>query len=161
MKRTLSMATWLRHGLLTAVFAAIVLLPTGAQSQSSPSAAIDLSPSGSVTAGTAISVTMRFSDLTFGSAANLTFRADVVGADRCEDNANGYGLGVDRYMKKVDENPELRTGTVLAACPPGDYTIEARISTSDNTELASARAHFTIVAPTSEPTAEPTAGADG
>ena len=95
-------------------------------------------PSASVTAGTAISVTMRFSDLTFGSDTNLTFRADVVGADRCEDNANGYGLGVDRYMKKVDENPEVRTGTVLAACPPGDYTIEARISTSDDTELASA-----------------------
>ena len=73
MKRTLSMATWLRHGLLTAVFASLVLIPTGAQSQSSPAAAIDLSPSGSVTAGTAINVTMRFSDLTFGSDTNLTF----------------------------------------------------------------------------------------
>ena len=157
MKRTLSIVTLLRHGLLTAAVAAIVLIPTGAQSQSSPSAAIDLSPSGSVTVGTAISVTMRFSDLTLDSAANLTFRADVVGADRCEDNANGYGLGVDRYMKKVDENPEVRSGTIAAACPPGDYTIEARITTSDDTELASARANFTIVAPTSEPPAEPTA----
>ena len=105
MKRTLSMATWLRHGLLTAVFASLVLIPTGAQSQSSPAAAIDLSPSGSVTAGTAISVTMRFSDLTLDSSANLTFRADVVGADRCEDNANGYGLGVDRYMKEGGREP--------------------------------------------------------
>ena len=50
----------------------------------------------------------------------------------------------------------MRSGTIAAACPPGDYTIEARITMSDDTELASARANFTIVAPTSEPTAEPT-----
>ena len=71
--------------------------------------------------------------------------------------ARGGGVGVDRYMYKVDEDPEVRTGTIAAACPPGGYTIEARISAPDNTELASARANFTIVAPAAEPASAATA----
>ena len=50
---------------------------------------------------------------------DYVFRADVVGADECEDRAGGYGLGVDRYMHKVDEDPEVRTGSVSADCPAG------------------------------------------
>ena len=131
--------------------------PIADSPEESPSVTIEFGPSASVPVGTAIEVTMRFHDLTFFAQDNetrLIFRADVVGADQCKDNADG--LGVERYMWKVDENPEVRTGTVLASCPAGNYTIEASVSTSDNTELASASASFTIAAPASQPTATPT-----
>ena len=63
-------------------------------------------------------------------------------ADACE----GDGLGVDRYMYQVDEDPETRTGTISADCPAGDYALEASISSSDGVELASARASFSVAA---------------
>ena len=131
--------------------------PIADSPEESPSVTIEFGPSASVPVGTAIEVTMRFHDLTFFAQDNetrLIFRADVVGADQCEDNADG--LGVERYMWKVDENPEVRTGMVLASCPAGDYTIAASVTTSDNTELASASASFTIAAPASQQTATPT-----
>ena len=78
----------------------------------------------------------------------LVFRADMAGADACE----GHGIGADRNMSKVDEDPETRTGTISGACPSGDYTLEVSLS-DDGVELASASAAFTIVAP--EPTDEP------
>ena len=81
--------------------------------------AIELS-SDSVEEGTEISVTMSFANLTPDSEANLVFRADVEGADACE----GHGIGVDRNMSKVDEDPETRTGTISDACPAGDYTLD-------------------------------------
>ena len=74
------------------------------------------------------------------STTDYIFRADVVDADECE----GSGLGVNRYMYKVDEDPEERTGTISASCPPGDYTFRASISSPDNTELASISTTFTV-----------------
>lgn len=109
--------------------------------------AIELS-SDSVEEGTEISVTMSFANLTPDSEANLVFRADVEGADACE----GHGIGVDRNMSKVDEDPETRTGTISDACPAGDYTLEVSLR-YDGVELASASAAFTVVAP--EPIDEP------
>ena len=50
--------------------------------------AIDLSPSASVTEGTAITVTMSFSNLAEDADRATTdylFRADVLDADACED----------------------------------------------------------------------------
>ena len=146
---------------LLAVLGAFVLvvlsgaLPYAAHAQSSPSAALSLS-SASVEGGTAITVTMKFSGLETDadtSTKDYIFRADVKDAengdaDRCENQANGYGLGVDRYMWKVDEDPEVRTGTVSADCPAGDYTVEASVSSSEGANLASASASFTITSPT-------------
>ena len=107
--------------------------------------ALSLSPYGPVEEGTAITATMSFGNLESNadtSDVDYIFRADVVDADGCE----GSGLGVDRYMYKVDEDPEDRTGTISASCPPGDYTFRASISSPDNTELASIRTTFIVEA---------------
>ena len=128
--------------------------PTAAPAPA-PVVAIDLSPSGSVEQGTATTVTMSFGGLESDADTSDTdyiFRADVVDADGCE----GDGLGVDRYMWQVDEDPEVRTGSVSADCPAGNYTVQASISSPDSVELASARASFTVPSPTPEPTPEPT-----
>ena len=120
-----------------------------------PTATIDLSPSGSVVEGTAITVTTSFANLEFDSDTSDTdyiFRADVVDADECE----GEGIGVERYMWQVDEDPEVRTGAISAACPVGEYTVAVSISSPDNVELASASASFSVVEP--EPTDEPAPG---
>ena len=126
-----------------------------AHAQSSPSVAVSLSDA-SVEQGTAITATMSFRGLAFDSdtsTTDYTFRADVTGASECE----GNGLGRTRYMYRVDDDPEVRTGTVSASCPAGDYTIRATISTPQSVALASATASFTVAAPAQEPTASPTA----
>ena len=97
--------------------------------------AIELSPSGPVEEGTEVTVTMSFGGLerdSDPSDVDYNFRADVKdsangNADGCEDQKGGYGLGVERYMKQVDEDPEVRTGTVSASCAPGDYTVKVSI----------------------------------
>lgn len=50
----------------------------------------------------------------------------------------------------MEENPELRTGTISADCPTSHYTIEASISSPANIELASVSAGFFIVEQPSE-----------
>ena len=107
---------------------------------------VELSPSGSVAEGTEITLTMSFANLESDSdtsTTDYTFRADVVNADACE----GGGMGNDRYMYKVDEDPEVRTGSISTSCAPGDYTVEVSISSPGNAELASATADFTVNAP--------------
>ena len=105
--------------------------------------------------GGAIAATMSFGNLTEDSDRSTTdyiFRADVVDANDADaDACEGYGLGVDRYMYQVDEDPEVRTGRISARCLAGDYTIIAIIASAANVELASATARFTITAPTNEP----------
>ena len=62
---------------------------------------------------------MSFRGLAFDSDTSTTdyaFRADVTGANACE----GGGLGRTRYFYKVDDDPEVRSGTVSASCPAGD-----------------------------------------
>ena len=54
-------------------------------------------------------------------------------------------MGVERYINKVDEDPETRTGSTAAGCPPGVYTLRASVSSADNAELASASAGFFIL----------------
>ena len=66
-----------------------------ASGPASPSAAINLAPSGAVPQGTPITATMTFGGLAFDadtSDVDYIFRADVVDADACE----GNGLGVNR-----------------------------------------------------------------
>ncbi len=130
---------------------------------SAPSVALVLSSVRSAP-GAEIGVTMSFAGLELDSDAgtvDYVFRADVLGADVCEDRAGGYGLGVDRYMHKVDEDPEVRTGTVGADCPVGDYTLEATLASADGVQiLASVREQFFVVsqAPLTVSVASDTAG---
>ena len=89
------------------------------------------------------------------------FRADVKDsdnedADGCEDRKNGYGLGVERYMSKVDQDPEVRRGATSAGCPAGDYTVRAMIASPDNVELAWASASFSVVEPEPPPSTDAT-----
>ena len=119
---------------------------TESSATSHPTANIELSPSRSVTEGTDIALTMSFANLESDADTSDTdyiFRADVVNADGCE----GGGMGKDRYMYKVDEDPEVRTGSISASCAPGDYTVEVSISSPGNVELASTTADFTVTAP--------------
>ena len=145
---------------LLAAFAVYFTPPTFlslAHAEASPSVAIDLSPSGPVTEGTAIAVTMSFSNLAEDSDRATTdylFRADVLDADGCEDQAGGYGLGVDRKINLVDEDPEVRRGTISADCPAGDYTVRASISDAGGGELASATAIFSVAAPEPPPSSD-------
>ena len=64
-------------------------------------------------------------------------------AGACE----GNGLGVNREMNTVDEDPKVRDGTISAACPPSDYTIWVSISSPDDVELASASESFSVAVP--------------
>ncbi len=156
MKRQLSFVVLAALGAFALVVLSGVPLPyaTQAQAQSSPSVAVSLS-SDTVEEGATIAVTMSFSGLESDAdtdTKDYVFRADVVGADECEDQAGGYGLGVDRYIHQVDEDPETRTGTISADCPAGDYIVEAVLNAPDETRLESARASFTVAAPAPEPT---------
>ncbi len=157
MKRKLSLAVLASLGAFVLVALSGVSLPRPAHAQASPSVAVSLS-SASVEEGTAITVTMSFSGLESDSdtaTTDFVFRADVVDADGCEDRAGGYGLGVDRYMHEVDQDTEVRTGSVSADCPAGDYTVEVSVSSPDGAELASVRASFAVRAPAAEPTPMP------
>ena len=131
---------------------------TVTRAASGPAVTVTLSPSDSVEPGTEITVTMSFDGLEADSdtsTIDYIFRTDVKNsdngdADACEDRANGYGLGVDRYMHKVDEDSEIRTGMISADCPVGDYTVRATISSADSVELASANVNFTVSVPGEE-----------
>ncbi len=150
-----------RHRHPVAVLALLGLLVStvlsgAANAQGPPAVAVGISlSSDSVTPGTEITVTMSFSNLEADynpSTSDYIFRADVKDsgggdADACEDQARGHGLGVDRFMRRVDEDPETRAGTVSADCPAGTYTIKAVIASAANVELASASAGFTIAEP--------------
>ena len=110
---------------------------------------VTLSPSATVEEGAKIAVSMSFGNLESDSdptTVDYVFRADVKDAgdgDACE----GDGLGVDRNINRVDQDPETRAGTVSGPCPAGDYAVVVTISSPDNTEPASARAPFTVAEP--------------
>ena len=110
---------------------------------------LDLILEAGVAENTEIAVTMTFTNLTFDSdrsTADYIFRADMVDADACE----GSGMGKGRYMYQVDEDPEVRTGTISASCAPGDYTVKVSMSSPGNVELASATADFAVTAPSQQ-----------
>ena len=102
--------------------------PNQAHAQSSANVDISLSDT-SVDQGTAITATMSFSGLEDDADTSTTdyiFRADVLDSDNGDaDGCEGGGMGVDRNINQVDENPETRTGTIwrrLSAV--GDYTVQ-------------------------------------
>ena len=157
MKHKLSLVTLAVLGALMLVVLSGVPSHNAAHAQNSPSVAVELS-STSVTEGTSIAVTMSFGSLESDddrSTTDYTFRADVAGADACEEQAGGYGLGVDRKINLVDEDPEVRRGGISADCPAGDYTVRASISDANGGKLASASASFSVAAPEPEPTPDP------
>ena len=102
--------------------------------------------------GTAIVATMSFHGLKRDfdpDDVEYVFRADVLNpdgadADSCEDQANGYGLGVARYLRLVYQDPEVRRGTISTDCPAGDYTLRATLGFPNGVELASSSAEFTV-----------------
>ena len=106
----------------------------------SPTASIALSPSDAVGEGAEITVTMSFGGLASDadtSTTDYTFRADVLDSDNEDaDDCEGNGLGADRNINKVDEDPEVRTGTVSADCPAGDYNLKVSITTPEDLGLA-------------------------
>ena len=122
-------------------------------------AAIQLSSSGPAPAGTEIILTMTFSNLETDADASdvdYIFRADVLDSDGEDaDGCEGGGMGRDRNINKVDEEPETRGATVLSSCPSGDYTAQASLSSAAGVELASASAEFSIVEPALGPPEDP------
>ena len=142
------------------VFMTITPPPMRVQLDMAPSVPKNTKPTGTRTAtgtvtvepGTPITVTMSFHGLEQDSNQNdidYIFRADVLDsnsadADACEDQAGGYGLGVDRYMRQVDEDPEVRRGAISADCPAGSYTLRASLLSPDSVELATSSAAFTV-----------------
>ena len=122
-----------------------------------PTISIALAPSDAMIEGEGdeIAVTLSLGNLTFDddrSTTDYVFRADVKDsedgdADECENQAGGYGLGVDRNINLVDEDPEVRRGSISADCPAGAYTLRARISNADNEELTSVTAAFYVLPP--------------
>ena len=129
-----------------------------------PSVSVELSPSDFVEEGNEITATMSFGGLASDSdtsTIDYVVRADVLDSDNeAADDCEGKGLGADRNINQVDDDPETRTGTISAECPAGAYTLRVSISSADDTELASASAGFFILrAP--EPIEPPTLTALG
>ena len=126
-------------------------LHQAAHAQSSPSVALGLSPSDSVEEGTEIAVTMSFGGLSDDddrATTDYVFRADVLDADDGDaDACEGGGLGRDRYMYQVDEDPETRAATISVDCPVGKYNLRVSIFDAGRVELASARAPFSVNEP--------------
>ena len=116
-----------------------------------PEPTVGVSLAAPVAEGTAIAVTMSFGDLASDadtSTIDYIFRADVLDSeDGAADDCEGNGLGVDRNINRVDEDPEVRAGTISADCPAGDYTVRASLSSAEGEELASASADFSVAAP--------------
>ena len=60
-------------------------------------------------------------------------------------------MGADRSISRVDEDPEIRGGTISADCKAGDYTLQVTLTSAARVALASASAGFTVSEPESEP----------
>ncbi len=139
-------------GINTALGQPLVLdVPGNPQDQQGDVATVQLTVPASVPLNTEAAVTMTFAGLTIGQDANLVFRTDVLDANGAVDVCEGGGIGFDRYMFKVDEDPEIRGGAISAACPPGDYTLEVSVASADNDQLASDSANFSVTDPGSPP----------
>ena len=82
-----------------------------------PSVTVELSPSDFVEEGAEITAVMSFGDLASDSdtsTIDYVVRADVLDSeDGAADDCEGNGLGADRNINKVDEDPETRTGDRL------------------------------------------------
>ena len=88
-----------------------------------PSVSVEFSPSDFVEEGNEITATMSFGGLASDSdtsTIDYVVRADVLDSDNeAADDCEGKGLGADRNINQVDDDPETRTGTISAECPAG------------------------------------------
>ena len=117
--------------------------PTPAPTSEPPPAPpieVDLSPASPVVPGNEITVTMSFNGLepdADTATIDYTFRADVLDSDKeAADECEGNGLGADRNINKVDEDPEVRSGTISADCSAGSYDLKVSIITPEKLGLA-------------------------
>ena len=124
----------------------VTLAQANEQASAEPTVDIDLTPSHVVWQGTEITVNLTFRNLTQDldtSDVDYRFRADVVADDSCEGGFK-YPLGMEHSISLVDEEPEVRWGTVSPLCPGGHYTVTAVLYDAHGNELATADATFVI-----------------
>ena len=99
---------------------------------------IEFTPSDLAPEGTEVT-TMTSGKSPFGPS-DTYFVARVPEAEGCQ----GDGLDRRRFLDKVDQDPETRTGTIADICPVGQRQLEVTLFSGDGSVLASASAGFTI-----------------
>ena len=90
---------------------------------------VTLSETSPINEGTEVTATMSFAGIPQENETSYRFRMVMLdsqgdGAASCE----GAGMGILRYMNRVDEDPETRTAQVSASCPSGQYTVRATLT---------------------------------
>ena len=120
-----------------------------------PSVTIEM-PSGPHYRGTSIDATIKFHELIQG--ASYTYEAYVMNDNpNFADNCEGTGLGRNEIssLGSVDENPEVRTGTITSSCPKENYDLTVKLFNAENQLKATKSVVFTI---TTNPAAIPSVG---
>ena len=117
-----------------------------------PSVTIEM-PAGPYYRGTSIDATIKFHELIQG--ASYTYEAYVMNDNpNYADNCEGTGLARNEIFSlgSVDENPEVRTGTITSSCPKENYYVTVRLFNAENRIKATNSKVFTI---TTNPAAIP------
>ena len=117
-----------------------------------PSVTIEM-PAGPHYRGTSIDATIKFHELIQG--AGYTYEAYVMNDNpNYADNCEGTGLARNEIFSlgSVDENPEVRTGTITSSCPKENYYVTVRLFNAENRIKATNSKVFTI---TTNPAAIP------
>ena len=117
-----------------------------------PSIAIEM-PSDPYYRGTSIDATIKFHELIQG--ASYTYEAYVMNDNpNYADNCEGTGLARNETFSlgSVDENPEVRTGTITSSCPKENYYLTVRLFNAENRIKATKSEVFNI---TTNPAAIP------
>ena len=120
-----------------------------------PSVTIEM-PSGPHYRGSTIDATIKFHELIQG--AGYTYQAYVMNDNpNFADNCEGTGLGRNEIssLGSVDENPEVRTGTITSSCPKENYDLTVKLFNAENQLKATKSVVFTI---TTNPAAIPSVG---
>ena len=117
-----------------------------------PSVTIEM-PSGPYYRGSSIDAIIKFHELIQG--ASYTYEAYVMNDNpNYADNCEGTGLARNETFSlgSVDENPEVRTGTITSSCPKENYYLTVRLFNAENRIKATNSKVFTI---TTNPAAIP------
>ena len=117
-----------------------------------PSVTIEM-PSGPHYRGSTIDATIKFHELIQG--ASYTYEAYVMNDNpNYADNCEGTGLARNEIFSlgSVDENPEVRTGTITSSCPKENYYLTVRLFNTENRTKATKSEVFNI---TTNPAAIP------
>ena len=117
-----------------------------------PSVTIEM-PSGPYYRGSTIDATIKFHELIQG--AGYTYKAYVMNDNpNFADNCEGTGLGRNEIssLGSVDENPEVRKGTITSSCPKENYYLTVELFNAENQLKATNRKVFII---TTNPAAIP------